>query len=607
MLSNTPQVERMDKDGMLPVLDEFARMRKDTYGFVGICFTNGACYTNIKGNTALNVSQRTFFTDIMVKNLEFSISNPEISKTTNLLSFFISVPVRNANGELVGVLFGSILFDTISKFISTVKIGDDSYAWIVDGTGTIILHPNKKLVMHMNILKASRFGFKNLDAIAPDIIQQISGSGEIISPLGKEKMIYYSKISGTPEWTLGITVDHVEVIAPAVKVLYKLVVTSILALLWIIVTVIILTNRIIIKPLKDLISTTKKISKGQLYAEYKVFCNDDIGKSTSALKAMQEKLRELVAKVSASADSVASGSTEISVSAEVIASGAAEQASSIEEMSTSIEQIFLNIQESSETACTTEKISNTIAIEIENVSQSTQSSLSGTKEILDKINIISEIAGKTDLLAINASIEAASAGEHGKGFAIVAYEIRKLAEMSKGAALEINTFSKENLKIADEASRRMSEIVPMIKENTKMVRKLSGLSVEQLNGAHQMNDAVRELAEIAQTNSASAEELATSSEQLSALANQLKDTLKFFKLDESQGGDADLILEEIRIHNHEIARLQNLLASKSDHEEKKIPERNIQPMLEEKHEVTKGFRLNMDASLNDNDDDFVKY
>lgn len=606
LLASTQRVRSMDWNTMRPILMEFMERRKDIFGFVGFSLIDGTCYTSINGKATSNVKQRSFFSDIINKNMEFSISNPEISKTTNMLSFFISVPIKDEKNEVIGVLYGNILFDTISKFISTIKIGQTSYAWIVDENGTMIVHPEKKYIMKMNIKKSSQFGFKKLDELAANILQQNEGNGEIISPSGKIKMIYYSKIDQTPEWTLGITEDRNELIAPATKVLYILIGTGIAALILIILTIIILTNKIIVKPLHDLIGTTKKLAKGHLYAEYKVHCKDDIGTSAMALKNMQEKLRELVSKVSTSADAVAVGSTEISSSAEVIASGAAEQASSIEEMSASIEQMFMNIQESSETACSTEKISNNIAIEIENVAKATQSSLSGTKEILEKINIISEIASKTDLLAINASIEAASAGEHGKGFAIVAFEIRKLAELSKSAAQEINSFSKKNLKIADEASHRMEEIVPMIQENTKMVRKISSLSVEQLNGAHQINDTVQELAQIAQTNSASAEELATSSEELSALANQLKDTLQFFKLEECQDGDADEIIEEIRKHNNEIARLQSLLVASPEFVDKRLYEKSIFTTSEEKQENKHGFKLNLDAPLED-DEDFVKY
>jgi methyl-accepting chemotaxis protein len=150
------------------------------------------------------------------------------------------------------------------------------------------------------------------------------------------------------------------------------------------------------------------------------------------------------------------------------------------------------------------------------------------KTIAEKISIISDIAEKTDLLAINAAIEAARAGEHGEGFAVVATEVRKLAEQSQRAAVEINNVSKNSVSIAEESGKQLEKIVPNIEKTAELVRNIVNASEEQEIGIRQVNSAMLQLSDVTQQNTSNAEELSTGSEELASQAEQLREIMDFF-------------------------------------------------------------------------------
>jgi methyl-accepting chemotaxis protein len=156
------------------------------------------------------------------------------------------------------------------------------------------------------------------------------------------------------------------------------------------------------------------------------------------------------------------------------------------------------------------------------------------KQIAAKIGIIDDIAYQTNLLALNAAIEAARAGEHGKGFAVVAAEVRKLAERSQVAAQEIGQVAGSSVELAEKAGKLLDEMVPSIKKTSDLVQEITAASEEQSSGVGQINGAITQLNQVTQKNAAGSEELAATAEEMSSQAQQLQQTMSFFKV-ASQG------------------------------------------------------------------------
>ncbi len=250
-----------------------------------------------------------------------------------------------------------------------------------------------------------------------------------------------------------------------------------------------------------------------LTSEYK----DEIGVLLSNLKQTIDNLKDIITNVRDASNNIATASQELS-------QGANEQASSAEEVSSNMEEMAANIHQNTDNAQQTEKIAikstNDIVVSNEHVIDTVKS----MKTIADKISIIGDIAFQTNILALNAAVEAARAGEQGKGFAVVAAEVRKLAEKSQIAASEIDTLSKSSVNIAEQSGKLLSEVVPGIKNTSRLVQEISAASLEQNSGATQINLAIQQLNQVTQQNAASAEEL-------SSQAEQLLDSISFFNVD----------------------------------------------------------------------------
>ncbi len=194
-----------------------------------------------------------------------------------------------------------------------------------------------------------------------------------------------------------------------------------------------------------------------------------------------------------------------------------------------MEQMVANISQNADNAKQTEDIAKKASLGINRVGQSANNSLESIKQIAEKISIISDIAFQTNILAINAAIEAAAAGEHGKGFAVVANEVKMLAEKSKMAAEEINLLSESSVGVTIQTKEYMDEILPDIEQTLNLVNEISVASLEQNSGAEQINNAIQQLNSITQQSAANSEEMASNSEELSSQAEKLKEIVSFFK------------------------------------------------------------------------------
>ncbi|MEW5846759.1 MAG: methyl-accepting chemotaxis protein [Bacteroidota bacterium] len=293
-------------------------------------------------------------------------------------------------------------------------------------------------------------------------------------------------------------------------------------------------NRIIKKPLLNIVNVLDAISEGDLTVKVNgdlLSRNDEIGVLARSTEKLTEKLAVVTTTIANTANQLSSASVQFTSNSEQISEGANMQASSVEEVSASMEEIAANIEQNADNSQQAKAIAKEMKEKMEKVNEAAGRAVNAARAIADKINIISDIAFQTNLLALNAAVEAARAGEHGKGFAVVAAEVRRLAEHSKNAANEIVEISKNSQSLAEESGTLISGLLPEVQQTSLLVEEIAAATQEQRNGINQINAAIQQLNSVTQQNASSSEELASSAEELNAQAEQLVEAIGYFRLD----------------------------------------------------------------------------
>ena len=288
--------------------------------------------------------------------------------------------------------------------------------------------------------------------------------------------------------------------------------------------------------LRDRAETAGRIARGDLKVEVKPWSSEDcLG---LALRDMVLKLREVISNASISAASVSSGASGMSRIAGQLSSGSTQQAAAVVEASASMEQMTANISRNADNAAQTGKIASQSADDARRSGETVGKAVTAMKTIAERITIIQEIAAQTDLLALNAAVEAARAGAHGKGFSVVASEVRKLAERSQRAAAEISQLSAETISVSGEAGQMLQALVPEIQRTADLVQEISTSAREQKIGAEQINLAIGELSQVIQQNAGAATDAAATSEALAAQSQQLTGVISYFEFNALSGASA---------------------------------------------------------------------
>ncbi len=275
--------------------------------------------------------------------------------------------------------------------------------------------------------------------------------------------------------------------------------------------------------------TLNRMARGDMTESVTADSRDEVGSMLGAMGAMSDRLVQALRDIQNEAEFITLTAGSLDDTARQLSDGVLQQSTSVQETAVSLQQISRTISNNADNAAITENQARAAAQEAQAGKKSVAETLVAMRSIADKVHLIEEIANQTNLLSLNASIEAVRAGEHGRGFAVVAEEVRKLADLSRRASQEIEGLARKTLGMAEDSGRLLERLAPAIQQTADYVQMIAQSSREQSVGVSQIQAAIEQLERAARNSAQAADTTAGSSEELKAHAISLKRALGFFR------------------------------------------------------------------------------
>jgi methyl-accepting chemotaxis protein len=299
--------------------------------------------------------------------------------------------------------------------------------------------------------------------------------------------------------------------------------------------------------INEILSVLSQMSEGNLDVEIVSEYKGDFVKIKDSINHIISTFNDVIGEIIIASADITTSSKQLSEGSQSLSAGAAEQAASVEQLTASIAEIAQQTKENAISASKADKIANSVKKDTASGNDKMEQMLGSMSEIRKSaagisqiIKVINDIAFQTNILALNASIEAARAGSYGKGFAVVAEEVRHLALRSTDAAKDTTQMidksidkSAEGTKIAQGTSGALKMIEEGVNGTAVLIDEIAKSSNEQAMGISQINKGIDEVSKIVQTNSATAEQSAAASEELFSRAESMKQLVSHFNLKEN--------------------------------------------------------------------------
>lgn len=563
------------------------------YEVLFVADKNGDYYPS-RGNAG-SIKDRSYFKDVIASG-KTQVSNPLTNKATGNLVLIIATPIIR-DGQLAGVLGADVKFSQLEEKVHSMKAGQTGYAFVVQQDGLIIAHPDKALAMTYNPLKDTAAD-PTLTAVTQQLVKGEQGIARHTHQ-GMDKWFVYAPIPGTA-WTLAMAVPVAEMTSQTRTLALAFGLVSVIILL-LIVAITFLMSRRAIQPIVELNAAAARIAAGDLQqSDVPVMLKNEIGQLANSFETMRGKINQLVRHIHTSAEQLAATSEQFAASAQESATASQKVAASINQVSRGADQQNQAVNDAVEISNYMSKTVNNLAASVQEVftlvetttlaadsgrqaigQAVTQMEMVGqeasqaqhvvnrladsSRKIGEIVSVISGIAGQTNLLALNAAIEAARAGEQGRGFAVVADEVRKLAEQSEAAAKEIATLISANqseienavqamnagtqgtergVAVVSEAGETFSKIAELVEAVASKVRAEDTAFQAMIKENQKILSAIQQIAEVSQTVTAETqtvsaateeqlatmEEIASTSQVLAKMANDLQVGVSKFRV-----------------------------------------------------------------------------